>query len=185
MFRYATTVFAHWEVPATFDVVIVAGSNGTVTPPEEEHAYEVGTRISVDGNVLTIGNDVFTAVPDEGTEKVSYEFYRWYFNGSDVAPERVTGNMSIAVIFSAISNDITWDKEGNAVLDATDQGDSVIEVDRLAEFKSFTVKGSSYELFVEDASALVGKTATIYVKETENKSKVSGTAYNFVFRSGE
>ena len=81
----------------TFTVTIVSGKTeyGTVDVTEVKDV-EYGTAITVDGNKITIGDNVITATANEKTDKYTYAFTE--FTG---ATQAVEGDLTITANFTA------------------------------------------------------------------------------------
>lgn len=139
--------------------------------------------ISISGNIMTIGTRTFIATPDPSTASITYAFHGWMYEGGDL-PQNVTCDMTITGLFSAVMVP-EIDERGNASIDAKGQGDSVIEAQMSDEVTTLSVEGSTYSIYVSDASDLGGKKISVSVETVDNpSSEVTGTAYEFTFESG-
>ncbi len=97
------TVYANFESSAvqyTVTVLALPEEYGSVTVPS--FSVEYGTSVSADGDVLTVGESVSTAVPADSDAQYTYSFVSW-----EGVPETVAGNVTIYANFERAVNQYT------------------------------------------------------------------------------
>lgn len=91
-------LYAGWVAERyTITVTVSEEGYGSVTP--QTLVADYGSRISVSGNVMTIGTQRCTAVPAAATQQYTYAFGYWSETGGTV-----TGDMTITAVFTRTLN---------------------------------------------------------------------------------
>lgn len=85
-----------------YTVTIAVNESGYGTVSQTSLTVEEGTAISVDDNVITIGDIVITATAAENTAQYTYSFNNFTYEG-----ESVTGDMTITANFNRVTNAYT------------------------------------------------------------------------------